>query len=412
MEYKELARLYCMDASSERNENAQREYERRYGSASSFHTGFVTPNGELFIALPRELSLLNEQVLRSERIVARLLDSLPGIAGKAVLRGLVLDEVVCSNAIEDIHSTRRQVRDAIEAAQTEPGEKRRFKELALLYLNIIDGTDEFPRSPAEVRAIYDRVTAGEIDERSLPDGKLFRKEGTDLVGSGGKILHRGINPEEKIIQAVEQMISLTRNKDVPGLYGAVASHYLFEYAHPFYDGNGRTGRYLLSLLLSKVLSVPTALSLSRAMVENRNEYYRAFRSVENPLNRGELTFFVYTILDLVQEAQTRVIERLEKSVGVYHSLAAAMDSIAAKERLKAQEQQIVFLLLQYEAFGLLDDVFLSEISACLQVKKQMARKHIVSLEKKDICEKRRKYSPVSFALTQTFKSEYGIETLL
>ena len=83
----------------------------------------------------------------------------------------------------------------------------------------------------------------------------------------------------------------------------LASHYLFEYAHPFYDGNRRTGRYLLSLFLSEPLSKPTVLSLSRTIAENRSDYYAAFRTVDNPLNKGELTFFVYALLDLVRKAQ-------------------------------------------------------------------------------------------------------------
>ena len=194
--------------------------------------------------------------------------------------------------------------------------------------------DEFPQPPADVRAIYDRVTAGEIDERLRPDGRLFRKEGVDVVGAGGRILHRGLEPEEKITRALEQMIALVRNDDVPALYGAAASHYPFEYAHPFYDGNGHTGRYLLSLLLSKTLSAPTVLSLSRAMAENRSEYYWAFKSADNAMNRGELTFFVHTILGLVQSAQVGIVERLEKAAEAHADLSTAMKVVAAEENSK------------------------------------------------------------------------------
>ena len=268
--------------------------------------------------------------------------------------------------------------------------------------------DEFPQTPADVRAIYDRVTAGEIDERSRPDGRLFRKEGVDVVGAGGKILRRGLEPEEKITHALGQMIAFVRNDDVPALYSAAVSHYLFEYAHPFYDGNGRTGRYLLSLLLSKTLSAPTALSLSRAMAESRSEYYRAFKSADKAMNRGELTFFVYAILGLVQSAQAGVVERLEKAAKAHADLSAAMEVVAAEENLKAKGRRIVSMLLQYEAFGLLGDAPLREIAELLQVKEQMARKHVSALEAKGICERRRKYSPVSFALTQAFKERHGI----
>lgn len=55
-----------------------------------------------------------------------------------------------------------------------------------------------------------------------------------------------------------------------------AAHYIFEYAHPFYDGNGRTGCYLLSLFLENSLSQPTVLSLSRAIANNRFALTDAF----------------------------------------------------------------------------------------------------------------------------------------
>ena len=76
-----------------------------------------------------------------------------------------------------------------------------------------------------------------------------------------------MEPEDKIIEVVETMLQTVQRDDMPEMISALASHYLFEYAHPFYDGNGRTGRYLLALFLSEALSVPTVLSLSRAIAE-------------------------------------------------------------------------------------------------------------------------------------------------
>ena len=68
--------------------------------------------------------------------------------------------------------------------------------------------------------------------------------------------------------------------DIPELYAAALCHFLFGYIHPFFDGNGRTGRYLLALQLSRPLSQPTVLSLSRVIAENKATYYRAFDAVE------------------------------------------------------------------------------------------------------------------------------------
>ena len=78
-EYKELAKLFHMDNSRLRDANARKEYETRFNAESTFHTGFTTPSGELFIAVPRELSTLSEHVLYAERKVSDLLSRLPQI---------------------------------------------------------------------------------------------------------------------------------------------------------------------------------------------------------------------------------------------------------------------------------------------------------------------------------------------
>lgn len=70
----------------------------------------------------------------------------------------------------------------------------------------------------------------------------------------------GLHPEEKITLAVRGVLDMVNKPEIISLYSALASHFIFEYAHPFYDGNGRTGRYLLSLFLEESLSKATALS--------------------------------------------------------------------------------------------------------------------------------------------------------
>jgi len=412
MEYKELAELYHMDASASRDTNLAVEERARRNAASTFSIGYGSRYGEMFIAVPRELSLLNETVLRAERKVSQLMGNLPGIASSAVLRGMVLDEVVCTNAIEDIHSTRRQVKDALESKKAggKSAELRKFRELATLYLGILDGLAEIPQSPADVRGIYDKVMDGELDASKAPDGTLFRAEGVDITEGGVRVLHRGLEPESRIIEAIEAMISLARSDEIPATYAAIASHYLFEYAHPFYDGNGRTGRYLLSLFLSEPLSKPTALSLSQTIAENRNDYYAAFRTAENPLNKGELTFFVFTLLELVRKAQASVIERLTQSEAILRELEGKMQSIVSSLHLKPQEAQATFILMQYEAFGLMGDASVHELAGFLGVGEQMARKHLAELEKKGVVIKWRKRKPLTFALSDEFKARFNIES--
>lgn len=63
------------------------------------------------------------------------------------------------------------------------------------------------------------------------------------------------------------------------------SHYQFEAIHPFYDGNGRTGRILnvLYLIEQKLLTLPI-LYLSRYIVEHKHDYYRLLNQVTQKQN--------------------------------------------------------------------------------------------------------------------------------
>ena len=387
MDYKELAKVFYMDSSSNREANLAAEEARRRDSVGTFRLGYETQAGELFLAVPKELSALTEQVLRTERKVTALLNGMNLLAANAVLRGLVFDEVVFTNAIEGIHSTRRQIKDALESVSNDAS-RRRFKELALLYMDIASGKAEEPTTPEGVRAIYDRVMDGELDDAHIPDGRLFRKDGVDVIAGGVNVIHRGLEPEEKIVEAVKSMLALIEDEGLPSLYAALASHYLFEYAHPFYDGNGRTGRYLCSLMLDRSLSKPTVLSLSRVILEHRDQYYKAFRSVENPMNKGELTFFVMEMMSLVRKAQLDVIDRLDCARRRQGELRELMDDVIERADLKKkQEQGIVFMLMQYETFGMFGDASVEEVADYLKVGTQAARKHLRVLEDKCVAVK-------------------------
>ena len=189
MDYKELAKVFYMDSSSNREANLAAEEARRRDSVGTFRLGYEAQAGELFLAVPKELSALTEQVLRTERKVTALLNGMNLLAANAVLRGLVFDEVVFTNAIEGIHSTRRQIKDALSRYRT-------------MLLGVVSRSSPFciwislpARRRADnaegVRAIYDRVMDGEFDDAHVPDGRLFRKDGVDVIAGGVNVIHIG-----------------------------------------------------------------------------------------------------------------------------------------------------------------------------------------------------------------------------
>lgn len=409
MKYQELAKLFHMDTSSSRDSNNKKEYDRRKSMDSTFTLEVFSGSKEFFIAVPREMSVLMETILRAERKCSSMMRSIPPLGRSALIRGLVLDEVVSTNAIENINSTRKQIEEALEPKKCGDVEFKRFKEIAFLYLGLAKDIDiaTIPKSLEDIRSIYDVIMDGELDDDKKPDGDLFRKSVVEITAGGIKVIHSGIESESKIADGLTSMIEFANRDDVPSLISASVAHFLFEFIHPFYDGNGRTGRYLLALFLSKTLSAATVLSLSRAISENKSMYYSAFSTAENPLNHGELTHFVFTMLELIRIAQSGTMVRLQESIDKFNSIAAGCEKFFQEHELSDKEKDIVFALAQYDLFGMVKSLTWDDIAESIGLSKQMTRKHIQALQDKKIIKTVSK-RPLKVALSEESETSLGI----
>ena len=408
--YIPLPKLYFQDKAPDRDIKILMEAERRLHEWSSFRTGIEIKRGEIFLAVPRQLSVLSEQLLRAERKVSQLWHRLPGIAQQAYLRGLIMDEIVSTNEIEGVYSTRRQIDEALESVLSDQPsiETKKFREFAKLYLQLTEKSHLYPKTPADIREIYDAVVAGELKETQQPDGELFRKEAVDVVAPTQKVLHQGVLPEAKIIRMLEQMILLADSPDIPPLFAAIITHFLFEYIHPFYDGNGRTGRYLLALYLTEPLSLATVLSLSKVIAENKSRYYKSFEMAENPKNYAELTFFVIQMLEFIRSAQNEEMENLENKEALLKKAQNALDSFSREPYfLSPREVKIMFMAVQNHLFGAFSEISLADISRYEKISKQTTRKHTIKLEEKGLL-KPVSLKPLKFLLTQQALTVFDI----
>ena len=257
--------------------------------------------------------------------------------------------------------------------------KARFSEFAKLYLNLTDKDSALPAGIADIRDIYDKVVLDEINESDKPDGELFRKGDVEIQGPHGLAIHNGVKGEGNIGALLTDMIHLATSDEIPRLQSAIMSHFLFEYVHPFYDGNGRTGRYLLALYLNHDLTMPTVLSLSRTIAENKNAYYKAFMEAEDKLNCGELTLFVNTILGFIRKAQDELIDELEVRVDQLDKGRAVCDQLERKHGLSAKAVSILYGVIQEEMFDSTKSMTLNDAAYHIRLSKQSARKYVGEL---------------------------------
>ncbi|WP_415397190.1 Fic family protein [Sulfurimonas sp. CS5] len=102
-------------------------------------------------------------------------------------------------------------------------------------------------------------------------------------------------------------------------------HYQFETIHPFYDGNGRTGRIIniLYLILKDLLDIPI-LYLSRYIIQNKSDYYRLLQEVRT---EDALEEWILYMLDGVEQTSIETIELVEN---IYSLMQKTTDEVKDK----------------------------------------------------------------------------------
>lgn len=140
----------------------------------------------------------------------------------------------------------------------------------------------------------------------------FRKvPGTALKDGAGRVVYTPPSPEKlpALMADLERFINDPGAFDADPLIKMALIHHQFESIHPFYDGNGRTGRIINVLYLVKegLLGTPV-LYLSRQIVRSKAEYYRLLQSVRDD---DAWEAWVLYMLDAVEQTAVDAIATIQ-----------------------------------------------------------------------------------------------------
>lgn len=361
-------------------------YDARFNSEASIKLPIKIHENVGFIFNTNEITKLLVKIYKTINKINLLRTHLPNIAINSYIIKSLKDEIALTNEIEGVRSTRKEIEDAIDSIKND--KSARFKGLVDKYFKLISNEIIPLNNCKDIRTIYDALVLPEIEKENLPDGILFRKEPVQVVSATQKEKHRGIMPESKIIESLNLCLDFLKNDDIDSLIKISAFHYLFGYIHPFYDGNGRTSRFISSYLIKNELDVLLALKLSYTVKNNINKYYKAFDVCNDRKNKGDITFFVVTFLELLSQASDDLytkIADLNDQLNYYNNI---INTLVNEKVLNDKQAKCIFILCQNRLF---DDTYMNmnTLTELLEKSDTTTRKILKSLESKNLLVKSR-----------------------
>lgn len=236
--------------------------------------------------LPLPYDLETKAVLRQANKANRKLAELKGVAQtipneRILISSLTLQEAKDSSAVENIVTTQDDLyRAGLDAGFTLIGAAT--KEV-LFYREAINEGFKLVRNKNiltlnDIKRIQEVLEQNSAGFRTTPGTQLKRS-------SDGAVIYTPPQDGQRIVELMsnlEQFINDDELCPIDPLVKMAIIHHQFESIHPFYDGNGRTGRIvnILYLVTSGLLDLPI-LYLSRYITHNKAEYYERIQAIRN-----------------------------------------------------------------------------------------------------------------------------------
>ena len=236
--------------------------------------------------LPLRYDLETKEVLKQVNHANKMLAELKGVAQtipneRILISSLTLQEAKDSSAVENIVTTQDDLYKAgldfkyqfINAATKEV---LFYREAINEGFRIVRGKNILTLNDIKrVQEILEQNSAG---FRTTPGTQLKRS-------SDGAVIYTP--PQDgseisKYMSNLERFINDAQLSQLDPLIKMAIIHHQFESIHPFYDGNGRTGRIIniLYLVISDLLDLPI-LYLSRYITRNKGDYYRLIQAIRD-----------------------------------------------------------------------------------------------------------------------------------
>jgi len=276
----------------------------------------MTKSSKKLIPLPLDWDVETKTVLKSLPSAHAALAELKGIAStmpnqSILINTLGLQEAKDSSAIENIITTHDDLYKS--ELNLDSYKSLNAKEVQNYIAATKTGFDLITKTglltSRTVKKIQEVLEGNKAGFRKLP--------GTTLKNSStGEIIYTPPQDPEEIkdlMTNLEKFINDKESTDFDPLVKMAIIHYQFESIHPFYDGNGRTGRIIniLYLIQEKLQNLPI-LYLSSYIIKNKSDYYRLLQEVRTKNNWEEWLLFMIKAVDQTSRETIDLISKIRE----------------------------------------------------------------------------------------------------
>ncbi|SEM08001.1 Fic family protein [bacterium A37T11] len=249
-----------------------------------------------------------------------------------LLNAVILKEARVSSEIENVITTHDKLYQALSARgiTVDPATKEvlRYRE-AMLKGHRAVSKKGFLNTNIII-AIQEALEENNAGLRKLP--------GTSLKNAiTGEVIYTPPDDKDAILALMKNLEDYINEVDeVSPLIKLAVQHYQFESIHPFYDGNGRTGRIInvLYLILHGLLDSPV-LYLSDYIIKHKADYYRLLQEVRTA---GQWEEWVLFMLNAVEETSRATIKQISSIKALFtktqEKVKAADSKLYNKELLE------------------------------------------------------------------------------
>ena len=287
--------------------------------------------------LPIQKDIETKRILKQLSRTSRALAELKGIAQtmpnqNILINAIMINEAKTSSGIENIVTTHDEIYKAmIRPTDTSPAAKEVVDYRAAIWQGYELVKEKGMINTNIIINIQEKVEHNKAGIRSVP-GTVIKNTLT------GEIVYTPPQEKTEILEYMKNLEDYINNDDdmADPLIKLAMIHYQFESIHPFYDGNGRTGRIIniLYLILKDLIDAPI-LYLSKYIIRNKSEYYKLFQDTRESGDFEDWIIYILVGIEEMAEETIITINRIREGIlSMKHELREKT-KIYSKELLEA-----------------------------------------------------------------------------